>query len=206
MTNRDLRRMLSDVAKDLWGSPAPAPDEPVEECTFTPSFPPFEQLWKTADETIDWTDALAHAAPTDGLTPPEKWRLLHKHAQAVLAGDLNAYLAVLKAVNPLNDLTPYAAAFHVETTSADCLTLRFTAAPAYMQGTEEDVRRYLCGVALRAARDLMALLPVCTVRATAQQADKTLLDVAFDRTDMQKVRFSFIDPVDFAIRCGAQFA
>ena len=205
MTNRDLRRALSDVAKDLWGSPAPAPAEPTEDAAFAPSFPPFEQLWITADESIDWTDALAHAAPTDGITPPDKWSLLHKHAAQVLSGDLNAYLEVLKAVDPLKDLSPYAAAFHVETTSADCLTLRITAAPAYMQGTEEEVRRYLCGLSLRAARDLMALLPVCRVCVHVQKEEKALLDVAFDRAEMQKVRFSFLDPVTFALQCGAKF-
>lgn len=209
MPDNNLRRALSGIVDDLWGSApkaeAPAPAQAAEQAGYTSTFPPFEQLWKTADDTVDWTDALTCDRPSDGLTSPQKWALMHRHAAAVLAGDLNAYLEVLRAVHPLEDLGAYAAAFHVETTSSDCLTLHITAAPAYMQGSEDEIRRYLCAVALRAARDLMALLPVSTVCIRTQHEDKTCLSVAFDRGEMQKVRFSFIDPVDFALRCGAVF-
>ena len=40
-----------------------------------------QNIWKTADETIDWTDALAHSTPTDGLTGPRMWTFIHKNAQ-----------------------------------------------------------------------------------------------------------------------------
>ena len=206
-------RALSDIVSDLWGAPAapaaasaptPAASAPVK--TYQSTFPPFEQLWKTADETVDWTDALASACPTDGLTSPRLWSFFHEHAAAVLKGDLNAYVEVLHAANPLGDLAPYAASFDVEAESADRLRVTFEAASAYLGAEEKEVRRYLSGVALRAARDLMALLPVRAVLAEGASQGKTLLSVEFDRDELQKVRFSFIDPETFAVACGGVFS
>jgi len=197
---RSLLKGMSDILGDLYGEEA-APkatlksaDEPVP--AVQPALPPFCQMWKTADETIDWTDILVSPTPTDGLTPPDKWALYHRHAAAVLKGDTAAYLAVLQAENPMADLTPYVAALDVATVDAD--TLRATFAPrADLQGNE-----YLCGMALRIARDLFAALPVLTVEVTAVQDETTLLTVTFTRALMNKVRFAFIDPVEFVTECG----
>ncbi len=199
---------LSDIVEDLWGAaPEPqekkpaAPQQPVYQSTF----PPFEQLWKTADDTVDWTDALAHDKPNDGLTSPNLWSFFHQHAEKVLQGDIAAYVEVLQAANPLGDLAVYAKAFDVETLNADQLQVVFQANPAYLGKAEGETRRYLCAVALRIARDLMALLPVREVTVQAQHEGATLLNVTFDRSELQKVRFSFIDPVSFVTACGATF-
>lgn len=197
----DLRRSLlkgmSDIVGDLYGAPQTAvlkaadATEPAQQ----PALPPFSQLWKTADETIDWTDILVSPTPTDGLTPPDKWALYHRHAQAVLQGDLAAYLAVLQAENPMADLMPFVSALDVATVDAD--TLRATFAPrADLQGDE-----YLCGMAVRIARDLFAALPILTVEVAAQQANEVLLTASFTRAQMNKVRFAFIDPVEFVRNC-----
>ena len=199
----DLRRSLlkgmSDIVGDLYGEKlvksavlkAADSPEPAQQ----PALPPFSQLWKTADETIDWTDILVSPTPTDGLTPPDKWALYHRHAQAVLQGDLAAYLAVLQAENPMADLMPFVSALDVATVDAD--TLRATFAPrADLQGDE-----YLCGMAVRIARDLFAALPVLTVEVAAQQANEVLLTASFTRAQMNKVRFAFIDPVEFVRNC-----
>lgn len=199
-------RALADIVGDLWGAAAqpassPTPAQPVYKSTF----PPFEQMWKTADDTVDWTDALAHDQPTDGLTSAHLWQFFHKYAAQVLAGDVSAYVEVLKAANPLGDLSPYATAFHVEAETADKVQVSFGVHPAYMDKTEGEVRRYLCAVALRSARDIMALLPVRQVEVFARQGEETLMQVMFDRGELQKVRFSFIDPVAFVTACGAAF-
>lgn len=203
---RTLLRGVSDIVGDLYGSPAPTrntvplkpADAPVP--ARQPALPPFCKLWKTADETIDWTDILVSPAPTDGLTPPDKWALFHQYAQGVLKGDISAYLAVLQAENPMADLTPYVAALDVTTVSADLLRATFTVRPDLM---EENASEYLCGMALRTARDLLAALPVLEVEVIALQEGKPLLNVTFTRHAMNKVRFAFIDPVAFAKQCGA---
>lgn len=203
---RTLLRGMSDIVGDLYGEPvaprtatmkaanAPAPAQ-------QPALPPFCQLWKTADETIDWTDILVSPTPTDGLTPPDKWALYHRHAAAVLKGDINAYLAVLQAENPMADLTPYVAALDVTTINADTLRADFAPREDLLDG---NAREYLCGMALRIARDLFAALPVLAVDVTATHARQTLLTVRFTRAALNKVRFAFIDPVDFVLGCGAE--
>ncbi|MBE5803932.1 MAG: hypothetical protein E7316_05410 [Clostridiales bacterium] len=206
---------LSDIVEDLWGATPVPKREPgeneeieaaqPEQPEYRSTFPPFEQLWKTADDAVDWTDALAHDKPTDGLTSAHLWAFFHQHAEKVLQGDTAAYVEVLKAANPLGDLTSYAKAFDVETASADRLVARFQPNPAYLDKEEPEIRRYLCAVALRVARDLMALLPVREVEVQALRGESTLLQVVFDRGELQKVRFSFIDPVTFVAGCGAEF-
>lgn len=228
---RSLLDGLADIVGDLYGSnaaanarlsqelsadspipgpvyptgavPQPVADQPAAPTyAARPSLPPFTQLWKTADEPIDWTEALASATPTDGLTPPEKWTLYHQQAGAVLQGDISAYLTVLKTANPMADLMPYVTALDVSTTSADELHAVFTVRPDLL---ESDSRRYLSGMALRIARDLFAVLPVTGVTVAGQQAEKALLRVRFERQELNKVRFSFIDPEVFVSQCGGEF-
>lgn len=205
---RTLLRGMSDIVGDLYGESAPAntatmkaADAPVP--ADQPALPPFCKLWKTADESIDWTDILVSPVPTDGLTPPDKWALYHRYAADVLRGDIGAYLAVLQAENPMSDLTPYVAALDVTTADADTLCAKFAARVDLLTG---DARAYLCGMALRIARDLFAALPVLTVDVTATHDGRTLLTVRFTRAALNKVRFAFIDPVEFVMKCGAECA
>lgn len=200
----DNIRPLADIVEDLWGaSPAPAQQaDPAESPAYRSAFPPFEHLWKTADDTVDWTDALAYEKPIDGLTSEHLWQFFHRHAARVLKGDLAAYVEVLKTANPLGDLAPYAISFDVAADSADCLLVKFEAHPAYLDKEAAEVERYLCAVSLRAARDLMALLPVQQVAVTAMHKGSQLLSVCFDRSELQKVQFSFIDPVSFVHHCS----
>ena len=198
---RSLLRGMSGIVGDLYGEPAPAKQTATYKSADTavspqPSaLPPFIHLWKTADETIDWTDIFVSPTPTDGLTPPDKWALYHQHADGVLKGDLAAYLAVLQAENPMADLIPYVAALDVTTVDADTLHATFTARDD-LHGDE-----YLCGMALRIARDLFATLPVLTVEVTALRQSNTLLNHTFTRSQLNKVRFAFIDPVAFVKSC-----
>ncbi len=204
---RSLLKGMSSIVTDLYGEPAPvktatlkSADEPIP--AKQPALPPFVKLWKTADETIDWTDILISPTPTDGLTPPEKWSFLHRYAQGVLKGETTAYLAVLQQENPMADLMPYVAALDVTCADADTLRATFTPRGDLMG---DNAAQYLCGMAVRIARDLFAALPLLTVDVTAAQAGRTLLTVSFGRAEMNKVRFAFIDPVEFAEKCGAAF-
>lgn len=57
---------------------APAQPETVEPTA--PQLPPFESFWRTADDSVDWTDALLRREPNDGLTDPELWHFYHEQA------------------------------------------------------------------------------------------------------------------------------
>ena len=135
---------LANIVNDLWGHAAPANAAGPSTTQAVPaqSFPPFEQLWQVADETVDWTEALVREHPADGLTSETLWQFFHENAQAVLDGDVQAYMTVLKAANPLGDLKPYARAYTVRATDADELTCDFEVDPAYLSSTESEVRRY----------------------------------------------------------------
>ncbi len=204
----DARRLLhglSDIVGDLYGAvpakaaaPAATPDAAP-----APAVLPFEKLWHTADESIDWTDILASVSPTDGLTPPDVWARLHALAPRILQGDTAAYLDALTYLNPVSDLTPYVASLDVQTLSADVLRASFAVREDLLQ---QDARQYLCGMAVRIARDLFAAVPVLAVEVAAAQGDAELLHVSFDRGDMNRVRFNFVDPVAFVEKCGGEFA
>lgn len=198
---------LTRLAAQLTGnSPeaaeAASPEKPAPTVKAAPALPSFSDLWKTADETIDWTEALASPRPTDGLTDPAKWTLYHRQAERVLHGDVEAYLTVLRAANPMGDLMPYVAALDVSTRDADQLHASFTVRPELL---ERDPRAYLSAIALRIARDLFAVLPVTCVTVEALRAEEALLTVSFERSEFSKVRFSFIDPADFVEKCGGSF-
>lgn len=205
---RSLLKGMANIVGDLYGEPVPtkntatlkSSDAPIP--AKQPALPPFCKLWKTADETIDWTDILVSPTPTDGLTLPDKWALYHQHAAGVLKGDIVAYLAVLQAENPMADLTPYVSALDVTTVDSDVLRATFAARDDLMK---TDAKQYLCGMAVRIARDLFAALPVLTVEVIATQDDKSLLTVSFTRAQMNKVRFAFIDPVEFVGAYGGDF-
>lgn len=222
---RGLLDGLADIVGDLYGenaaanarlaeelrkdSAVPAPVYPAGEktgepvYTVKPALPPFSALWKTADEPIDWTEALVSPVPTDGLTDPVKWAMYHQHAAAVLRGELGAYLTVLKAANPMADLMPYVAALDVSTVNADELRAAFTVRSDLM---ETEAERYLAGMALRIARDLFAVLPVSCVTVEGLQKEEALLSVRFERQELNRVRFAFIDPVAFVAECGGVYA
>ena len=197
---RSLLKGMGSIVSDLYPANTAtlkAADSPVP--ARQPDLPPFRDLWKTADETLDWTDILISPTPTDGLTPPDKWAVYHQHAEGVLKGDVAAYLAVLQYENPMADLTPYVAALDVTTLDADTLRASFAVRPDLMH---KNTAQYLSGMALRIARDLFAALPVLTVEVQAAQAESPLLTVSFTRAQMNRVRFAFIDPVEFVRACG----
>ena len=152
---------------------------------------------ETVDDSIDWTDVLVSPTPTDGLTPAAEWAFLHAQAPAVLQGDPAAYLAVLQRIQPMDDLLPYVTALEVTPADPDTLRVVFSPRPDLMGA---GARAYLCGMAVRIARDLFAALPVLTVTVSAGDA----LSAAFPRAQMNRVRFAFIDPAAFVAACGGR--
>ena len=221
---------LDQIVKDLWGilgtpaapakdagaapaqepkpQPAPAadgPEKPVQTGRKKSGFPEFEKLWRVADESVDWTDALVNSRPSDGLTDPARWAFLHEHAEAVLSGSVDAYLEVLDRLQPLNDLKPYALSFEIGAESADHLEVSFEGNPDFMRESLPELRRYLSGMALRIARDLMALLPVSSVAVYGQYEGENLLIVPFTRDGLRNLRFSFVDPEALVRGMGGTF-
>ena len=86
----DLLKKMRAITADLWrespdvtAEPKPKAEKPARVVVKRPEIG-IDNLWMTADETIDWTDALAHEFPADGLTSVRLWSFYHKQAEAVL--------------------------------------------------------------------------------------------------------------------------
>jgi len=203
-----MKRMRA-IASDLWSGKepmdpampaAPAPKKqnpPVKQPPLT-----IDNLWKAADETVDWTDALAHETPTDGLTSQNLWSFYHRHAEKVLEGDLTIYAEVLRVSNPLGELTEFADGMTIRAPEAGRLECLFNGKQAYM---EKGGKKYLSAMGVRIARDLLACLPVSEVGVQAAYNGKTVMKVTYAREKLMHKNFGFLDPVTLTESCGATF-
>lgn len=210
MDQNEFMKRMKAIATDLWGGIAPAMEERTEPAAVqdtAPAEPPkqktdIQNIWKTADETIDWTDALGHSTPTDGLTGPRLWAFYHKHAQKVLDGDLDAYTEVLQKANPLGELTEYADGITMRAPSPDRLESHFICRKEQL---DKNRKLYLAAMGLRIARDLLACLPVEEIDVSGEDDGKTVFTATYTRQQLLHRNFAFTDPVALAKECGAEF-
>lgn len=205
-TNELLKKMRA-ITNDLWReSPDVAAEmkekqNPEKVVLKNPEIG-IDNLWMTADETIDWTDALGHEYPTDGLTNMRLWSFYHKEAEEVLNGNVKAYAEVLRKSNPLGELMAFSKGITMRAPSADRLEAQFNCKPEYL---ESDGKKYLCAMGVRIARDLLACLPVSEVGVKAVADGETVMEVTYTREQMMHRNFSFLDPVALTEECGATF-
>ena len=204
----DLLKKMRAITADLWrespdvaAEPKPKAEKPARVVVKRPEIG-IDNLWMTADETIDWTDALAHEFPADGLTSVRLWSFYHKQAEAVLSGDTRAYAEVLKKSNPLGELTTFAEGISMRAPDPDRVEAQFNCRREYL---ESDGKKYLSAMGVRIARDLLACLPVSEVGVKALQDGRTAMEVTYRREDMMHRNFSFLDPVKLTEDCGAVF-
>ncbi len=162
-----------------------------------------ENLWMTADETVDWTEALIREYAPDGLTAPDRWSFYHRMAPSVLEGDRKAYAEVLTTLNPLGDLMEYAQGIVLRTPAADRLECEFECRPEHMG---KNARRYLGAMSLRIARDLLAVLPVEEVSILGRMDGEEKTRATLKREQLLKRKMAFLDPADFIEECGGWIA
>ena len=140
--NELLKRMRA-IASDLWretpavtAEPKPKAEKPIRVVVKSPEIG-IDNLWMTADETIDWTDALGHEYPVDGLISLRLWSFYHKQAEAVLSGDTKAYAEVLKKSNPLGELTAFAEGISMRAPDPGRVEAQFNCRAEYMEKNAE---------------------------------------------------------------------
>lgn len=210
MDQNEFMKRMKAIASDLWGGIVPAEEEKpasADQKDIAPATPEkmkagIQNIWKTADETIDWTDALAHSTPTDGLTGPRMWAFYHKNAQKVLDGDLNTYTEVLQKANPLGELTEFAENITMRAPAPERLESTFICKKEQL---DKNRKLYLAAMGLRIARDLLACLPVEEVSVTGEDEGKTIFTVTYTRQQLLHRNFVFTDPIALAKECGAEF-
>ena len=211
--DNDLTRQLRKIAGDLWGAPGreddavtaepkPKKKAPVRVVVEQPAIG-IDNLWMTADESIDWTDALGHSRPSDGLTDPRLWQFYHEKAANVLAGDVKAYADVLAKSNPLGELTAFAERIAIRPENADRLTVQCKCKAKELEARPE---KYPAAMSIRIARDLFSCLPVSEVAVNMALGNEPVMTVTYRRDQLLHRNFTFLDPVAFAAECGAVYA
>ena len=204
----ELLKRMRAIASDLWRETPGAGPEPTAKAEQTPkaavkrSEADMGNLWMTADETIDWTDALGYDAPPDGLTSQRLWSFYRSQAEAVLAGDTEAYAEVLRKANPLGDLSTFAQGIQISVPDSERVEASFTCREDML---EEHGKKYLCAMGVRIARDLLACLPVSEVGVNALTGGRNVMDASYSREQMTHRNFRFLDPVKLTEECGAVF-
>ncbi|MBR6164606.1 MAG: hypothetical protein IKQ45_01605 [Clostridia bacterium] len=205
----ELLKRMRAIASDLWraspdvsAEPKPQPEKPARVVVRQPEIG-IHNLWMTADETIDWTDALGHEYPTDGLTNQRLWNFYHKQAKAVLSGDPKAYAEVLRKANPLGELTGFAEGISMRAPDSDRVEAEFHCKAEYL---DAEGKKYLSAMGIRIARDLFACLPVGEVGVAASRNGIPVMQVSYRREQLMHRNFSFLDPVKLTEECGAVFS
>ena len=155
------------------------------------------------------------------------WEEAHNLATWVLAGDPEAYTEVIKETDPFSDISELGSSieFRVENARLVEAVLHVRAEDVVPSETKsllksgkvsvkkmsktkyyELYQDYICGCVLRVARELMALLPIEMVIATAvgkllntqtgHMEEQSILAVAIPRDTLEGLNCNMIDPSD----------
>jgi hypothetical protein len=156
-----------------------------------------------------------------------EWQEKREIAERVLAGDVQAYREIIEAIGPFSEMSDLGSSvgFRFENTSIIEVTLTIKghevipnesksllqsgklSTKKMPQGQFYDLYQdYICGCALRIAREIFALLPFDTAIVTAVGdvvntqtgiiEEKPLLSIAMPRSTLSKLNLNSIDPSD----------
>lgn len=164
-----------------------------------------KSIHKTSDDSIDWTQVLVSPVAPDETYNQQMWTYYHNMASKILAGDIDSYLQLIYEVNPLDDLLIYGSNFEFGTDDPKKIEVEFninikalSEAKRKLSNIEYNLllQDYVCSVCIRIARDMFALLPIKDTIVHAVLDGKTILSVDFDRQNLSKIKFGYIDPSD----------
>ena len=164
-----------------------------------------KSIHKSSDDSIDWTEVLVSPVAPDETYNQQMWSYYHSIAPKILAGDIDAYLQLVYEVNPLDDLLMYGSNYEFGTDNAKKIEVEFNVNVAALAEAKKSMSNieynfllqdYVCGVCIRIARDMFALLPIRNVIVHTVLDGKTILSVDFDRQNLSRVKFGYIDPSD----------
>lgn len=156
-----------------------------------------------------------------------EWQACRELASQVLAGNTDAYLDAIRQTEPFSDVQEIGAAISYVAQDATLVEASLhvcaqdvipSEVKSLLKNGKLSVKKmpvgqfnglyqdYVCGCALRVAREMFALLPIKMVIVTAvssllnaqtgYQEDKPILSVAIPRDTIEKLNFSMLDPSD----------
>jgi len=150
---------------------------------FKPNF--FQSIIKSLGERkkAELTQA-AEQAEAEDRAEYEAWKNLNRLSKRVLAGDIDAYFAVISEMNPFDDLLEYGSDFEFGADTSTAMEVEFRIKSAEIVPTfslsltktgrvsKKEltktayfglVQDYVCSCSIRIARDMFALLPINTI-------------------------------------------
>ena len=110
----------------------------------------------------------------------------------ILSGNVDAYLEVIEKIQPVDDLALYGGDFEFGTDSPTYIEVEFSAKPERFfqdSAAKSMLEEFISAVAVRVARDLLALLPITKVLVHVEVSRKTVLSVVFDRNKLRSINF-----------------
>lgn len=146
-----------------------------------------KRLYMYSDDPVEWTELIAGASADELLMDAAAHSYCLQMASRVLSGDVDAYLEVIERMRPVDDLALYSGDFEFGTDSPSYIEVEFCAYPErVLRNGSSDMllEEFISAVAVRVARDLMALLPVSKVLTHIEIEGKTVLSVNFARGEL----------------------
>lgn len=157
----------------------------------------------------------------------ENWQQLKTLAKAILAGDTSSYRTALEELNPLGELLDMGCELEIgfpdaRTAEVDLKVESKRVVPAEAKSVtklgklsvkplpegkiQELYQDYVCGCALRTAREFFSFLPLTRVAVSARTSlldsatghlrDQVILSVAMPRSTLETMVFESVDPSD----------
>lgn len=160
-----------------------------------------QQVYRCADTPVDWRKILI----SDSNPGIEQWDYFKARAEDVLNGNLDTYFEIISDINPVDDLLQYGSEFECGTDDPRMLTVEFQVnsdsvlrdALSLNRHTYYDLLQdYVCGCAIRVARDMFALLPLRHIIINALDHGVPILSVDFDRKRLDQIVFTEADASD----------
>lgn len=146
-----------------------------------------KRLYMYSDAPVDWTELISGTSADELFMNLDTHRYCMQMASRILSGDVDAYLEVIERMRPVDDLALYSGDFEFGTDSPTYIEVEFCAYPErVLQNGSSDMllEEFISAVAVRVARDLMALLPVSKVLTHIEIDGNTVLSVKFARGEL----------------------
>ncbi|MBR5925931.1 MAG: DUF4236 domain-containing protein [Firmicutes bacterium] len=163
-------------------------------------------MYAVADQVIDW-GAIKNGTADSNLY--DNYSYLKNRASKVLDGDIDTYLEIINDVNPFDEFIDLGSEFVCSTENPMKVHVDFTVNADKVFENYQDrelTEDYICGIAIKAARDLFALLPIWSVSLSAKDEGKELLRASFTRDTFEELNFSRIDASDTVLKFGGKIS
>lgn len=196
------RRYPDQTPAATWGqtpvSPRPANPPAVDLAGLRARI---RSIYQVADTPVDWHRILISESDPG----VEQWDYLKSKAEDVLNGDLDTYFQIISDINPVDDLLQYCSEFECGTDDPRMLTVAFQVnSDAVLRDARSQEPRayhdllqdYVCGCAIRVARDMLALLPLRHIIINTTDGEQPILSVDFDRDRLEQIGFTQADASD----------